>query len=232
MTNIESQKGSVIFYILLAVVLFAALGFAVSNMMRGGGGDSGNEKSGIYASEIMTYSRSIKEAVNMVRISNECKDTEISFERAPFDGSDTDYDNASSPADFSCHIFHVNGGGISNTEMQDDVFNTAYSGSTDFGNWLISGHNIVNGIGDNANSELILVLPFLKSSICNIITERIGQSSTVVTDADGVNITKFTGAYSSAATYDNVDNIVHGCINITGGADPLHYAFFTTLIAR
>ena len=81
--NNGSEKGSVIFIILIAIILFAALGYAVSNMMRGPS-NIGNETAGIYASEILTYAQSVREAVHMMRISNGCDDSQISFEICAF----------------------------------------------------------------------------------------------------------------------------------------------------
>ena len=65
MTFINSQKGSVLVIILVAVALFAALSYTVANMMRGGA-EIGSEKAGIYASEILTYAQSVGEAVKII----------------------------------------------------------------------------------------------------------------------------------------------------------------------
>ena len=98
------------FYILIAVALFGALGFAVSNMMRStAGGSVGAERASVYADDVLSYAHVIREATAALMISNNCSEAQISFERAPFDGSDEDYANIESPSDLSCHIFHSNG---------------------------------------------------------------------------------------------------------------------------
>ena len=56
---------------------------------------------------------------------NGCTDSEISFEQAVVSG----YSNANSPTDNSCHVFHVNGGGLRLIEIPESV-QTIAAGNT------------------------------------------------------------------------------------------------------
>ncbi|PCJ97026.1 MAG: hypothetical protein COA45_10420 [Zetaproteobacteria bacterium] len=230
--HIKTQSGNVLFIILIAVVLFAALSFVTSTMMRGGA-NIGREKAGIYVSEILTYSRSLSESVRFIRISNECAVEDVSFERSPFDGSDTDYVNGSAPSDYSCHVFHPDGGGVAYSEMHPEIFDSAYSGSPNYEQWIISGSAKVIGLGSDSAGELILALPYLKKSVCEILAKRLEQSIPIPIDGvGGIDLTKFVGSYASTSTYDFVDNMMVGCINVTSGGDPRSYTFFSVLIRR
>lgn len=230
--HMNAQAGNVLFIILIAVVLFAALSFVTSTMMRGSA-NVGTEKAGIYVSEILTYARSVNEAVRDLRISNGCFDDEMSFERIPFDGSDALYVNGNAPTDFSCHIFHPHGGGVSSNEMQPDIFDKSYSSNAVYGQWVIGGFSRIIGLGSDSAGELILALPYLKKSVCEILAKRFGQALPVPVDSvAGIDVTEFTGGYAAGETYESVDNMTTGCFNVISGGSPKHYTFFTVLISR
>jgi hypothetical protein len=111
----DAQKGNVLFLILIAVALFAALSYAVTDSSRGGVDGGSQETNKRTASEFVQYGISLNTAITRLRVLNQCSNEEISFEIAPFDGAGSRY-NANSPADFSCHVFHPAGGGVSNIE--------------------------------------------------------------------------------------------------------------------
>ena len=110
----NSQAGNVLFLILIAVVLFAALSYAVTSSSGSGGNkDTSEDKAKLYVAEITQYASAVRTAITWLTATSKCDDTELSFEGPPFDGSDVDYVNPNSPNDFSCHIFHPEGGGVS-----------------------------------------------------------------------------------------------------------------------
>ena len=84
------ECGNVLFYILIAVALIAALSYAVTTTSRGGGtADISQEKAGLAASEILEYSNNIASAAAQLNLRG-CRDTEISFDNTL---SATDYSN-------------------------------------------------------------------------------------------------------------------------------------------
>ncbi len=58
------QNGNVLFLILIAVALFAALSYAVTQSERGGGADTKNENIQILAAQYMDYGATLKVAVD------------------------------------------------------------------------------------------------------------------------------------------------------------------------
>jgi len=100
------QSGNALFLILIAVALFAALSYAVTQSGRGNAGIE-REQQMINQAVSEQCTASVNYAVNKLKLIVGCDSSEISYELA--DGSNA---NASAPADKSCHIFHANGAGV------------------------------------------------------------------------------------------------------------------------
>ncbi len=62
------ERGNILFLILLAVILYAALSFAVTQSLRGGGADATSEKNELLASEMVLYATSIQTAINRLEL--------------------------------------------------------------------------------------------------------------------------------------------------------------------
>ena len=89
----------------------------------------------------------------------------MSFERQPFDGSDPLYTNPFSPADFSCHVFHPDGGGAVDLPQP--------YGAAVFDYFYIATIG-VSDIGVSGEPEILMVLGDISDSQCTIINERLG----------------------------------------------------------
>lgn len=185
----SSQRGNVLFLILIAVALFAALSYAVTKSTSGGG-NAQQENDALRAAEIVQYASNVKISIDRMRIVGSCSDTQISFLNSVAAG----YTNGSAPADNSCHVFHGDGGGVS--------WQTPSSGINDGSDWLFLGGPQVHGVGktdfDTASSELAMLLFNLNEGICNKINSGLGHSfSTPPVDGSNYGIvTKFTGSYT------------------------------------
>ena len=198
MSKDSTQRGNVLFLILIAVVLFAALSYAVTSSSRSGDGNSNAENSALQASQLDSYIASIRTAIQRMIIVGGCSDEELSFERSPYNGTDTDYLNPNSPLDFSCHIFHPSGGAVANSEFEfsDDV--------------IFSGRNTVAGHGNDntfssASNELILMAPRIDLSVCQALNERNGVGAPPhgpldITTANA-STSYFRGTYTCCTSY-------------------------------
>lgn len=200
----KNESGNVLIYILVAIVLFAALSYVVGNMMRGGNADMiGEEQAKLYAGEILDYARIIRSAVQEMRISNGCTDTDISFENNVVAG----YDNGTNTA---CQVFHADGGDKKYVVPTDKWFDTSLAASTGYGEYLFSGMTTVTNIGiDDGTSnalELIMFIPYIKLSVCNAINEKLntahssGNPPLENADAWHSSFEKFDGTYGGPNT--------------------------------
>lgn len=103
----RSVRGNILFLILLAVVLFAALAYAVTSSMRGGGKSASTESANATAAALIQYGSLVENTVQRLMLSNDCKENQLSFENTVEGG----YINPAAPD--KCKLFNSAGGGMS-----------------------------------------------------------------------------------------------------------------------
>lgn len=221
------------FLILIAVALFAALSYAITQSGRGGGGID-REKAEISAAQIVQFAGALENGVQKLQILNGCNDTELNFDNSVYTG----YANGS--LDSPCSLFHNSGAGLT---MPD--FRQSLGFGNDIGLTYISGANEIGGVGTTCAAaqcvDLVLLVRFVQSNsasllICNAINKQMGiESASPPIDANN-NIhvgTKFTGTYSSNADIIDTGNLLlgkySGCFQESAAGA---YFFYHTLKAR
>lgn len=244
----KSESGNVLFLILIAVALFAALSYAVMSSTNTGGGDANDESNLVNSAAVTQYPASIKTAIIRQSVSKGVTTPTASsdiaagtsgasgflFNKPPFAGIAT--------ADEYRLVFHPGGGGASYVQAINGVLT---SGAT--GDWLFNMDFEVVNIGSTANgidgNEIIAFLPDLTSSICSRINTELGISSTptlasAVTIADNL---EQGGTISTANPADNalgttlnatlsaLDGKPYGCFR-NGSAGP--YTYYHVLLER
>lgn len=106
------SSGNVLFLILLAVALFAALSYAVTQSIGGGVVDISSEQSDLDTAKQQSIQANIDGALWRLKLINGCKDNEISYETPNGDNANPD-----APGDNSCHVYHPDGGGVPYIEL-------------------------------------------------------------------------------------------------------------------
>jgi len=236
----ENERGSVIVWILLMVVLLAALTFTFSQGFRAGEGSISREKSDLYATEILDYAQNVKQAVQTLQISG-CNDTEISFDNPIVTG----YNFPSTPSDGSCEVFNPNGGGLRYAPLEDEVFASApsYTAAYYHSEWAFTANHCVMGLGDCDNkAHLMMFIAPLSLRICESINNKINIDAPI--PLENLNLSKgnsdqFLGVYGDAII-DNIRQIdvsglngqMHGCFQDNAGATQDAYIFYQTLLVR
>lgn len=69
----RNRAGNILFLILLAVVLFAALAYAVTSSMRGGGRDASNERLDTFAAQLLQQMSLIESTILRAMLMNDIK---------------------------------------------------------------------------------------------------------------------------------------------------------------
>lgn len=238
------ERGSALFIILIAVVLFAALAFAVGQMMRGGNPDTITvEKARLAGNEILAYTRSMRQSAQNMKISNGCADTDLSFEHASLTG----YTHTPVVAD-NCKIFHPDGGGLVYQPPVNDWLAIMSSPPTLYGQWYFAGNLCVPNTGsapancqsDGVDNEAIIaILPYIKKTLCVEINDLLGVNNPggnpPPETLNGWTLTniKFTGSQGDGEKLDQGGRMA-GCFEganaSTPGPDTYH--FYQVIIPR
>lgn len=101
------RSGNVLFLILIAVALFAALSYAVTQATGGGVIDVSREENDLDQAKSENFESAINAAKWRLTIVNGCQPEEISYETP-----EGDYANPAAPANRKCHVFFPEGGGV------------------------------------------------------------------------------------------------------------------------
>ena len=179
--NYTRQNGNVLFFILIAVGLFGALTYAVSNGMRGGGDTITDEQAKIGAGKVLQSMQDIRDGYAYL-MSEGCSIDDINFTHP-----------ATTPYD--CDIFHPNGAGISYPDNLEQYQNTplpaAHVGQTGIYAWVTPSrwagntHYRVIDMGTDAQ-DIMIHFSFIRDDICLAVNDLLGYDFTSIPhDDDG-----------------------------------------------
>jgi hypothetical protein len=229
----SGQSGSVIFYVMIGVALFAALGFAVARMMQGGG-TAPTELKTAAASGVLQYADTVRTAVRTMQINGVDVD-KICFDNAGWGNGNYNFAACGDPAN---EVFDPAGGAVIWEKNSGEIRNSA--------SWLFTGANGIKGVGTTcgtaACSDLKMVLSGLTEETCLEINQQLGipnpnGAPPVDTGYDAV---PFTGTYTQSSTGDIGDeagsaglaNQTAGCFRTSAAPTSGSYVFYRLLISR
>lgn len=182
----QAESGNVMFYIFLGIVLFAALSFAVANIMNSGTADPKRETRMLEATDVIQYGDGLKRAVQGMRIRS-IPDAQISFENPHTAINYTHPPLAPQrcTAD-TCRIFTPVGGGFTYIKPPANWFDAQGAGDTSFGQWFFPHGVCVENAGQGGagcntdgddNEDLVAILTWVKRDLCVDINDRLGVTN-------------------------------------------------------
>ena len=183
----KHQSGNVLFLILIAVALFAALAYAVTSSTRNSGESVSKDKAKANAAAIVQYATSLRNAVTRIKISNGCSDTTLDFSNNIYRGNNdiaANGANSNAPALKICHVFDPAGGAMSPVVPAADALDLT-NASISVPTALKFGHIIfsvlqVKGIGTDdiagttSANDLAIVQNYLNRNTCIAINDLLG----------------------------------------------------------
>lgn len=227
---IRSERGSIFFYLLLGIALFAAVNFTVSRMGKSSGTQTfSDERARMLASEIISQGSVLAEAAAKMKLRG------VPAEQYLFNSNFDAYTNAACTTD-KCKLFHLSGGGLDYMLPPEGV----NSGEK----WGFTGDTRVDvgSVPYINNDDLMAVLPNVSQKICTEINRLVGNpwpdgslGDPIPNIAATRTLNKFTGTFGSSAP---VIRTRSGCIQIQTtagtavGAHASKYHYFILLYSR
>ena len=231
MKSRECERGNVLFLILIAVALFAALSYAITSSSRSSGGDADSETNLINSSTITQYPAGVRTTMLRMQVSNSVSLDEFEF------NTPNEFANCATVGGtlgVNC-VFHPDGGGATFAPSAADVVTSGTQ--TD---WIINSANQINLIGRTgatanasaANSaEIIAFLVGVRTGICERLNQQFGiagipvETNVDITsrmiNADGATPPAFSNVGANKTIGDTVaasalDGQAYGCFSQGG----------------
>lgn len=237
MTSFKTQQGNVLFLILLAVALFAALSYAVTQSSRSGGSDAGSETDAVNAASITQYPTGVRTAILRLTV----------------DGTQVQSIEFNDPSAFgSCSssgalcVFHPSGGGASHQQAPAGAM-----ADGDPGDWTYNMEFEIPNIGTTtgnslAGNELIAFLEGITYSMCVELNKRYdvnggNDHAPVLFGSDAAATVQVNRDNATAPTGNDVDfpgglsGEPYGCFEDTNSASATqegNYIYYHTLVER
>lgn len=203
----RGESGNVLFLILIAVALFAALSYAVTQSTRSGAGDTNSETNLISSAQLTQYPAGIRTSVVRMLIAGIAVE-ELLF-NTPSDFTLTEFTQTNATGDsFRARgVFHPQGGNATYQYAPGDVLSVPPSPVAGYqsGRWYYNAVMQIQNIGltdgTNVSSDVVAWLPYVSDGVCRRLNEELG--------IDGIPVEADVGVADIAIDMEDLD----------GGAD-------------
>lgn len=237
------ESGNVIWFIMLAIALTAALTMTLSRSSDTGGQTGDIERARVQASEIMRYAGGIEQAIEKAVLQG-VSENAISFENNFVSG----YANSRCPDSDQaqpCYIFG-RGGGQTYLRPRAEWLDATHSARPLYGEWYFTGHVCVEDVGtgevgcesdsNGRNEDLVMILPWIKEDICRQINSLLKIPGAIPVESGGAwpaSAIKFQGVFADGEIL-NQSGRMSGCFAGSAANMPPgnSYSYFHVLIDR
>lgn len=171
-SNSVKERGSVLFIIMIAVALFAALSYVVSQSSDGGGGGQIIEsRANTMADDMVLFASSIEKTISRM-VQRGISESDLCFD---YDQNNTTGYEHAGCNDPKNRIFDVAGGGLKWRDVQPEVLESSLSSEDFYGQWYITAGTRVQGVGTTCSTDcqdIILFLGYLNQPTCKAINRK------------------------------------------------------------
>ncbi len=171
----NSESGNVLFLILIAVALFAALSYAVTQSSRSGGGDASSEKSLVAGSEVTQYPAGVRTAIMRMIVTSGITADQLMFD------TPSSFGTAITAANQRYSVFYPTGGGATYQQAPFDVMANGAPGTWHFNAlYQIANIGTTSTGSDPSGNEIIAFLDGITSGVCSKIDSQLGITTVPV----------------------------------------------------
>lgn len=196
-----NNNGNVLFLILIAVALFAALSYAVTKSTSGGG-SADKEKMALNASQMIQFGDDVNFAVLRMLTTGGYSKSQISFE------NDGNAANANCTVD-DCKVFHTNGGAVKYWDLPI-AWRGPHGSSAPLWRWNFSKDAPVIDIGTNcANAscnDVMLLYRAISRDLCIAINNTLSITNPAGEPPE--NSVRTNNDYNGSLTFYDADESV------------------------
>lgn len=208
------DRGNILFLILLAIILFAALTYAVSGSLRVKDDGMSKEAADSAAADIINWFAQVDTAIMRMRLVNDYKVEEIDFydpRNKNQDGSSISFNNEDYCTTPACQVFSPNGGNATSRFFEQYAVDVSTSPSS-----RMPGHHDyqvvkVANLGTSLN-DVVMRVDFIKLAVCKAVNRKLG-----LPECPNVNTTGGRVGYSGSAS--QIDNALASGSNYNSGGD-------------
>ncbi len=224
------ERGNALIYVLIAIVLFAALSLTLGRQTDTGEASTlSDEKAELYATQIMSYAAQAKSAVDQMLFSNASianldftLPTEAGFNTAP---------------DLN-KVYHPDGGGLNPGRLADEVI--AQTTADPAAGWYMGRFNNIEWTA-TSGTDVILIAWQINKKVCEKINLKITGSATIATLTDSIAETMIDDAFHTGVNVDLTTDPTGApvcaachkraalCVEDQGGG---RYGFYTVIADR
>lgn len=210
----RSDRGSALFYILLGVVLFAALAYALTSMSRGTGDYGAGEQAKLQAQAVVDYAQKAKITVQDMRLSGIAAD-QLSFLK----NGDAGY----TTAPHTTKVFHPSGGGLPEQNLRGAVIDGSLT--PDVGVYM--DRMAIEDVG-STDDDVVFSVRGVRADVCaRINLDLTGLDTIPSTGANNHEALFVTGVSDlTAATCAGCAGKTALCVSQTG---PTIYTFYSVV---
>ena len=236
--------------ILIAVALFAALSYAITQSGRGGGSID-REQATLNASGLVQYSQAVATGIQKGKILSGLADNEYCFHSTEWGFND--YYTSTTCDNPEMNVFSPDGMGVPFSRPNAAWLDTLHSAESRYGDYIYYRYN-VEGIGTEGitttSADLLLFTPYVKRDLCLSINENLGITNPsgeppVENNEISPNYFRCSGGLSGSWCYgsgsspnqiDGSGNEVAGqmsaCVRATDFIGDDVYLYYQVLLAR
>jgi hypothetical protein len=218
------ESGNVLFFILIAVALLAALSIAITQGSRDSSSGVTADKQRLLASEIIDYGDTVQKAVAMLRLRG------VTFDALRFATTALGTTYGTAGAAPTNEVFNIAGGGVIYKDETPDAMAAPQS-------YVFTAGNEVTGVGTtcagDSCTDLLILLPGINQDVCMEINALIGIDNPAGAPPveTVVDKTPFVGVATYAQTIGNgsLSGKTAACFFDTGSSN---YTYYQVLMPR